>query len=106
DIFQNLLIYQVWNRHFEPRTSVHLPTDRFQRTWISRPSASCDSVVDIVEKHRLQPSFRLWTSVQHQSKTSVDHLAPTDSATVVDGDPSGSAKTISDHIVDSHVRGE
>ena len=45
----------------------------------------------------------IFGTVYDHSEASVDHLAPSDASSVVDGDPCGSSEGVADDILDSHI---
>lgn len=77
-----------------------------KRSTKTNDSPSSHSVRDVPVEHRLGPLVSLRRAVEDETESAVDHFAPSDSAAVVQRDPSGASERIANAVLDGHISRE
>ena len=71
--------------------------------FVASPAATCNTVVDVPEEHVLDMTCGIVGTIDDHAETTVDDFAPSYATAVVDADPSSTAETIANDVLDSHI---
>ena len=101
-----VVVRVVGPRHLQARLHFHGAFNGPLGAFVSGPTPPRNAVVDVPVQHGTQAAFAVFTSVDEHAKSTVHHLTPSDAAAIVQADPCRAAETVTNEVLDRHVRGE